>query len=171
MKPAKKKLLIVRSASFQQLDSNFAFLTARFPDREIHLLTHEHGRKLAEKYAGVAKVAVYPGTGHFKAGVKVEGVTPGFYDEVVVVVSNLSGAGFSNVFAFGQSLGGGALYRMNLVGEIEEITVPAFRRMKRLDLAASLFSATFGTLLGLLAVGWFVVSLPLLTFGKGGNSR
>ncbi len=50
-----KKLLIVRSASMQQLDNNLKAIINTFPDYEYHMLTHEHSVKLVEKYDVIKK--------------------------------------------------------------------------------------------------------------------
>ena len=176
-----KRLLTIRSASFQQLDNNFPLIRSHFPEHEIHLLTHEHGRKLAEKYAFVSKVIVYPTAGNFSSAVHLPELKGDKYDDVLVPVTNLSGAGFANVFAFALSLSAGSVHQCNLIGKIIELKAGEIRWMIALDRFYRAAGFVFGTLLGLLATLWFMFSTNCQSaFGKpvcegeeihGGHSR
>lgn len=157
-----RRLLIIRSASFQQLDKNLASIRARFPAHEIHLLTHEHGRRLAEKYAVVDRVLIYPKEGPFSAVGGSTGLTQGNYEDLVVLVSNLSGAGFTNVFEFAAALPGDHIHQCNLVGEIREIPRDAIRSLRRRDLVRNIFAWTLGNALGIAASLAFSLGLLLL---------
>lgn len=89
-----KNALIIRSASFQQLDKNFPAIEEALPDHRFQMLTHEHGVKLAEKYKLLSKIYVYPYKQSFSFWRPVQEFKDQKFDCVIVPVSNLTGAGF-----------------------------------------------------------------------------
>lgn len=159
--PENKRVLIVRSASFQQLDNNLAAILAHFKDWDLHLLTHEHGRRLAEKYKDFSAILVYPYPGPFQRNAAIPDLPSRKYDAVLVLVANLSGAGFANVFDFASSLGAAGLYRCNLVGDIRSLQPSDLAAGKRRDIFCRLCGTIFGTVLGLACAVWFTLSLPV----------
>lgn len=161
-----KKLLIVRSASFQQLDKNLPSIRAAFPDHELHLLTHEHGRKLAEKYAEVKRVLVYPHAGPFRKGRGIPDLEGQRYDDVAVLAANLSGAGFANVLLFAAGLGMGELHLVNLVGETRSVLLSDIKRLWWRDVLCKISGATLGILLGLAAAAALLFALPFAIFSR-----
>ncbi|NLK98774.1 hypothetical protein [Defluviitalea saccharophila] len=114
-----KKLLIIRSVSFQQLDNNLKAIKDKFPEHEIHLLTHEHGRKLAEKYKGIKQIWIYPYKEGFGYSRKCQELENEHFDVVIVPCTNLSGTGFINVFLFSLSIHVKERYKCNLISEIK----------------------------------------------------
>lgn len=115
-----KKLLIVRSVSLQQLDSNILKIKEYFKDYEIHMLTHEHSVKLVEKYQDVKKIWVYPYKKSFSYFDKMDEIKEK-YDAILLPVTNLSGSSFANVFLFGLSIKADKRYFSNLVADIKEL--------------------------------------------------
>jgi len=115
------KALIVRSASFQQLDQNLPKIMEAFPQYHFNLLTHEHGVKLAEKYRDLNEIICYSFSESFsvfRREPKLNGVR---YDAVIVPVSNLTGAGFLNVFFFSFSIKAKKRYICNMVSEVSPL--------------------------------------------------
>ena len=117
-----KRLLIIRSASFQQLDSNLQHIRKKFPRHEIHLLTHEHGKRLARKYKDVNRIWGYPHRGGFSFRKVPDDLKKHEFDAVIIPVTNLSGAGFMNVFLFSLRIPAGQRHVCNLVSEITPIS-------------------------------------------------
>lgn len=117
-----KELLIIRSVSFQQLDLNLPEIKKKFPDYTISILTHEHGIKLAQKYEDIKKVYIYPYKDGFSIKRKVKKFHDKTFDGLIIPVTNISGAGFSNVFLFGLSIKANKKYQCNVISEIEEYT-------------------------------------------------
>jgi ADP-heptose:LPS heptosyltransferase len=117
-----KKLLIIRSVSFQQMDNNLQKIKATFPEHEIHILTHEHGKSLAEKYKDIDKVWVYPYRKGFSIQRKVAELKQQAFDVVVIPVTNISGAGFSNVTLFSLTIPAKKRYLCNLVSKIRPLS-------------------------------------------------
>lgn len=117
-----KELLIIRSASFQQLDLNLPEIKRKFPEHNISLLTHEHGVKLAEKYTGLYKVYTYDSRNSFSKHHKVKALEGKRFDAVIVLVTNITGASFSNVFSYAYSLKSEKWYMCNVVSEIKQIS-------------------------------------------------
>ena len=115
-----KELLIIRSVSFQQLDKNISVITQRFPEHNIHILTHEHGVLLAQKYKMIKGIYVYPYRSGFSYGKKVPELKEKPFDVVIVPVTNLSGAGFFNVFLFSLSIKAGQRFCCNVVSDLNE---------------------------------------------------
>jgi hypothetical protein len=154
-----KKLLIIRSASFQQLDKNFAQILDAFPGHEIHMLTHEHGARLARKYSSLEKVLIYPHQGAFSAVSKPTGVEGESYDEILVPVANMTGCGFTNVFQFAAGLPSSSIHMCNLVGEISTVTHSGLEAMARRDRYSELGGKTFGVALGCVAAVFFTAAI------------
>lgn len=116
-----KKLLIVRSVSFQQLDLNLPEIKKQFPDYKIHLLTHEHGVKLAEKYETIEGIYIYPYVGSFNKKNKIEALNKEQFDAIIIPVTNITGVGFLNVLSYGLSLRSKKYYRCNMISEFKEM--------------------------------------------------
>jgi hypothetical protein len=157
--PGQKKLLIIRSAGFQQLDSNLASIKQHFPGRELHLLTHEHGRKLAAKYKDISCIRIYPYEGSFNHNQLIPGQESWKYDAVAVLVANISGAGFANVLSFAASLNEGELYLCNLVGEIRHLQPNDLAALKHRDFYCRLSGVILGAVLGIACAAWFALCL------------
>lgn len=117
-----KELLIIRSASFQQLDLNLPEIKKKFPNYKISILTHEHGVKLAEKYEDIKQIYVYPYKDGFSIKRKVKKFNNKIFDALIVPVTNVSGAGFSNVLLFSLSIKAKKKYQCNVISEIKEYT-------------------------------------------------
>lgn len=119
---ADSEMLIVRSASFQQLDKSLPVLLERFPDHKVTMLTHEHGVEMARKYEAIDQVEAYPYRGGFRYFNKVKFRRDKPFDTVIIPVSNLSGSGFYNVLLFSLSIPAKQRYLCNLVSEIRPVS-------------------------------------------------
>ena len=119
-----KELLIIRSVSFQQLDLNLEKIMEQFPGYRISLLTHEHGVKLAEKYDKIEEIHVYDYKAGFGWSRKAGSLKGKRFAAVVIPVTNISGAGFSNVLLFSLTVKTERRYLCNVVSEIRELSVP-----------------------------------------------
>ncbi|MCP4219881.1 MAG: hypothetical protein GY765_34940 [bacterium] len=151
----KKKILIVRSVSFQQLDKNMPRIAANVmpPPVELHLLTHTHGLNRAGKYALLETEGIidYQSNRNFSFFHIPPPLKKKTFDALVIPVTNRTGAGFLNVFLMGLRLKAPKLYCCNLVSEIWE--VPRVRILLR-ALGAGVFSL-FSALLTIGAVCTF----------------
>jgi hypothetical protein len=156
-----KRLLIIRSVSFQQLDNNFVYIRKQFPDHEIHILTHEHGRDFCQKYPFVTGVIIYPETGNFDRNEKIPGFEKESYDDVIVPVANLSGVGFANVFAFALSLDAPRVHQCSLAGVIVEMKPNEIRKVLCYSRFCAFTGILFGAGLGLIIVSWFMLLILL----------
>ncbi|KJU82376.1 conserved hypothetical protein, membrane [Candidatus Magnetobacterium bavaricum] len=92
-----KRVLIIRSTGFQHLDRILGRLKDSYSQSEICLLTHQHGKPLAEKYADINHVYVYPHTGAFSPLRVPDELVREVFDVVIVPVGNITGSGFLNV--------------------------------------------------------------------------
>lgn len=117
-----RNILIIRSASFQQLDLNLPAIKKKFPNKKICLLTHEHGLKLAEKYVDIDECIVYKEKSGFDEKLPVKELENRKFDAVIVPVSNISGVGFDNVFLFAMTINAKKIYICNMVSEITQVT-------------------------------------------------
>ncbi|URZ00931.1 hypothetical protein [Clostridium felsineum] len=125
-----KKLLIVRSASFQQLDLNLKAIEEKYKGYEISMLTHEHGVKLAEKYNDIKNIYVYRYKESFKKGNSVKEIENIKFDVIIVPVTNISGAGFFNVFKYALSINGDKIVMCNVVSELKDVSVSSLYVMR-----------------------------------------
>ncbi|MBF0606458.1 MAG: hypothetical protein SFH39_06780 [Candidatus Magnetobacterium sp. LHC-1] len=124
-----KRVLIIRSTGFQHLDRILGKLKDKYPQGEICLLTHRHGKPLAEKYADISHVYVYPHTGAFSFLRAPYEPKPELknraFDVVIVPVGNVTGAGFLNVFLFSFRLRAERRLICNISLEFKPLTRPA----------------------------------------------
>lgn len=157
-----KELLIIRSVSFQQLDKNLIAIRERFPDHELSLLTHEHGFLLARKYKDIDLVYVYPYKESFSYRRKVRELQSKEFDTIIIPVTNLSGAGFLNVFLFSLSLKAKKRLVCNVVSEFREVTRTRILLMGLRDKLFSLFSLLFTVVVGFFAVLLLPLKLSLI---------
>lgn len=152
-----KELLIIRSVSFQQLDKNIVAICKHFPDHRINLLTHEHGLLLAQKYKAIDKIYVYPYKENFAYRRKVRELKEKDFDSIIIPVTNLSGAGFVNVFLFSLSLKAKKRYVCNVISELREITTTRIMLIGLKNKLISLFSFLLTLVMGFFAI----IILPL----------
>ncbi|AAK80128.1 hypothetical protein BJV85_001710 [Clostridium acetobutylicum] len=152
-----KKLLIVRSASFQQLDLNLKAIEKKYKDYEIDILTHEHGVKLAEKYNNIHNIYVYPYKESFKKGNKVKEIENIKFDVVIVPVTNISGAGFFNVFKYALSINSDKIIMCNVISEFKDRDRLSIYIMELSSFVFKILSGFFTCLFG-------IVSVPFLIF-------
>lgn len=117
------RVLIIRSVSFQQLDQNLPRIAAAFPQAELYLLTHGHGLSSAAKYAGLAGTVEYDSPRNFSPWHRPATLKRMRFDEVVVPVSNLGGAGFLNVFLLALRVPARRRWMCNLVSELRPLPV------------------------------------------------
>ncbi|SHJ66837.1 glycosyltransferase family 9 protein [Paramaledivibacter caminithermalis] len=152
-----KKLLIIRSISFQQLDMNIIEIKNKFPNHEIYLLTHEHGVSLAEKYKDIDRIIVYDYKESFKYRNKVESIRHEVFDAVIVPVNNISGLGFYNVLLYSLSIKAKKRYLCNLISDIKEISAFSILSLGLKNLIYSFFSFV----LTLISTLFLILFLPL----------
>ena len=121
----KKRVLIIRSVSFQQLDRNVVRVIEMFPGSDFCLLTHSHGVNRARKYGMLSDVFDYRSRKNFSFFFIPRWLKGERFDAVVVPVTNKTGAGFLNVFLLALRLKGlrppGRIYCCNLVSDIWHI--------------------------------------------------
>lgn len=118
-----KKILIIRSVSFQQLDLNLPAVKEKYNDCSICLLTHEHGVKLAEKYSDIDEIYVYPYKEGFNINNKVKELENIDFEAVVVPVTNITGGGFFNVLKFSKSIKCRERVMCNVISDIKDFTM------------------------------------------------
>lgn len=118
-----KKVLIIRSVSFQQLDLNLPAIKEKYKDCNICLLTHEHGVKLAEKYSDIDEIYVYPYKDSFNIKNKVKELGNIDFEAVVVPVTNITGGGFFNVLKFSKSIKCRERVICNVISDIKAFTM------------------------------------------------
>lgn len=152
-----KELLIIRSVSFQQLDMSLKEIIRAYPGYRITLLTHEHGVKLAEKYREIDEIIVYPyqeSFSYFRSGPICKEKN---YDVLIVPVTNITGAGFSNVFQFSLTVTAKQRVLCNLVSQLKEVSYSAI-------LFGGLKNAVFSCLAGIVAGLFAVIAIPQLLY-------
>ncbi|WP_248929433.1 hypothetical protein [Paenibacillus hamazuiensis] len=153
-----KDLLIIRSASFQQLDKNLPLLMNAFPEHQFHMLTHEHGIQLARKYKVLERIITYPHKKSFSFWRQVPELKKEKFDSLIIPVSNLTGAGFLNVLLYSLTISAEQRYLCNLVGELKLISAGNIVGMGIKSIVFSFISV----LITALAVVPLLLGLPLL---------
>ena len=115
-------ILIVRSAPIQQLDASLSKIKQKFDSPSISILSHKHAIELLNKYDGIKKCITYPFKESFDISRKAKFDAGERFDHAVVMVGNLSGCGFQNVFFFAMSLPVQKIWICNLIGELTPIS-------------------------------------------------
>ncbi|MCP5049377.1 MAG: hypothetical protein GY940_19560 [bacterium] len=169
----KKRVLIIRSVSFQQLDKNLNAIVKRFPADEFqfHLLTHSHGIERARTYSALSEIVDYESRKNFtpfhvprrlRKNVKnqTDHQNKSSYEAIIVPVTNQTGTGFLNVLAMTLRIPARSIYICNMVSDIREIS-----RKKVLAQVAK--SSLFSCLAALITLPVAVLGLPLLLFSLG----
>ena len=155
-----KKLLIIRSVSFQQLDMNLREIISTYPGHKVTLLTHEHGVKLAEKYKAIDEIVVYPYKQSFSYSRTVKALAGRQFDVVIIPVTNITGAGFANVLWF--SLSVKSRYRVicNVVSRLKEVSAIDIGLGGVKHALLALVSAILSGIVGVFAICYLLVNLP-----------
>lgn len=154
----RRKVLILRSVSLQQLDQNLPAVQAAFPGAEFHLLTHPHAVAECHKVPGLAQVIPLPSAAPFSPFRLPGGIRRQGYAATVVPVSNLSGAGFANVFLTALASGAQEIYRCDLVSEITRIEKPALLGRFLASFPLRLLALTLTAVLVVPALLWMFLS-------------
>lgn len=149
-----QRVLIIRSVSFQQLDKNIVGIATAFPSADFHLLTHSHGVRRARKYGELSGIVDYENPGNFSPFRFPAALEGERFDAVVVPVTNLSGAGFLNVFLLAARVRARRVYCCNLVSEL--------RPLPRVKLLFQVARAGLFSLAALLLTGVSVLAVPFL---------
>lgn len=152
----KKKLLVIRSVSFQQLDKNILRILERFPvsEYDYSLLTHTHGTNRARKYEMVTEILDYGSRGNFSFFHIPSALKGKRFDTVVVPVTNITGTGFLNVLSMTLRLKTGNVSICNLVSE--------FRPVSRIKILSGWAAAFLYTLAAGLGTVLLIALLPLI---------
>jgi len=157
-----KEVLIIRSASFQQLDQNLGALEAKFAGCRISMLTHEHGVKLAEKYKNISHIYIYPFVGGFNYRNKTRELRDKEFDAVIIPVTNVSGAGFFNVMLFSLTFMTKKRIVCNLVSDMREISKLDILGMGLKSFILSGLAKVLSTLFGVFVVALLPAKLKAL---------
>jgi len=186
----KKKILIIRSVSFQQLDKNLAAIAKQFPvgggQWELHLLTHSHGIPQARSYKAISQLIDYGSRGNFSffhlpRCFKKSKSAPGDrgasgadnkeekgYEAIVVPVTNKSGAGFLNVLFMSLRIPTRSIYMCNLLSEIWKVSR---KRIVFLALKSCFFSLFAAVMILPLLILFLSVFLVFQVIGRPGKRR
>lgn len=151
----------------QQLDKNLPEIKRRFPDYEIHMLTHEHSVKLVEKYESIQKIYVYPYKESFSRKNKMIDLEQEDFDIVLVPVTNISGAGFLNVLSFSTTIRAKRRIICNLISDMWDVTTGQIQWMKINSFLMSTIAVCL-TVLGTVIV-WPILMLRLGRLEKKGE--
>lgn len=151
-----KKILIIRSVSFQQLDKNLDRIKETFPEPDtiFYLLTHSHGIERAGKYRLLSEIIDYQSRKDFSFFHLPKRLKKEKFHAVVVPVTNKSGAGFLNVFAMALRIKAEKIYRCTPGSDI--------RRTPRKEIFYRLFKATFYSALAFILTLGSLLILPFL---------
>ncbi len=159
-----RKYLIIRSVSFQLLDRQLPEIMKYFGENEeYHLLTHSHSIDRAEKYEKFSKIIDYEKKEDFGFGKIPESLKGKEYDAIIIPLSNLSGAGFLNVFLLSLRIKSKSIFIINSQGKIKrlkksKIIIKAFFSFIN-SIISSLLTLMFSPLLLIFLLIGFVNSL------------
>ncbi|MCX6582974.1 MAG: hypothetical protein NT166_22585 [Candidatus Aminicenantes bacterium] len=154
-----KKILIIRSVSFQQLDKNLIRIKETFPepDTMFYLLTHSHGIERAQKYRLLSEIIDYQSRKDFSFFRLPKRLKKEKFYAVIVPVTNKTGAGFLNVFAMALRIKTEKIYRCTTGSDI--------RQTPRKEIVSRLLKATFFSAIAFILTLGALVMLPFLILG------
>lgn len=120
----KKKILIIRSVSFQQLDVNMLRIAGNFPPDEYDywLLTHTHGVNIARKYPAIKEIIDYGYRRNFSPFHLPSGIKKESFNAVIIPVTNITGMGFLNVKLLAYRCKSATLLQCNLVSQFTPVS-------------------------------------------------
>lgn len=128
-----KRLLIIRSVSFSQLDINIQQIKKKFPDYQIDILTNYSGVDTAKKYTCINNVYIYNFDGNFNKKNIVKAIQDQKFDVIIILVNNVSGLFFENSISFGCSIKSEEYYICNIASDLKRITKLNLIKMNLLD--------------------------------------
>lgn len=151
-----KKILIIRSVSFQQLDKNLIQVKETFlaADTTFYLLTHSHGIERAGKYGMFSEIIDYQSRKDFSFFHLPQRLKKEKFHAVIVPVTNKTGAGFLNVFAMALRIKAEKVYCCTPASDI--------RQAPRKEIISKLLKATFFSALAFIFTMVSLVILPFL---------
>ena len=152
-----KKVLIVRSVSFQLLDKLFPKIKALFNTADFSILTHPHGVAIAQATKSYEQVISYNRMQNFTFWKPIPQELHRSFDVVVVPVSNLSSGGFCNVLLFSLKIKASARYTCNSVGQLRPITTK--------DIVLKWLNSILFKALALLFT--FIIGIPIVLLSGG----
>ena len=139
----------------QQLDANIIEIKKQFPEYSISLLAHEHGAKLAETYDDIDSVVVYPYCGSFSWGHRPKFEKGVVFDDLIVPVGNITGAGFFNVLLLSIFIPAKKRWMCNLVSKITPLSTTYV-------LSLGLMNFVYSVLAIIVTGAFAVITLPIL---------
>lgn len=118
----RKKILLIRSVSLQQMDKNLPQIYKKFSDYDLYILTHPHNVQNCRKYKGIKKILTYKRKGNFSAFFLGNELKKEKFESVLYFVSNIKGFGFLNVSFFALRVTKKNIFRCNLNSDIEKVS-------------------------------------------------
>ena len=116
----KKKILIIRSISMQQLDNLMSKLYTEYPEDDLYILTHSHAIKRCEKYKNITEIIDYERINNFSIFHIPKNINEHDFDIIIIPVTNISGVGFFNVFLMSLRIKSKKLFLYNLQSKKKE---------------------------------------------------
>ncbi len=117
----KKKILIIRSINMQQLDNLMETLYTEYPEDEFYLLTHPHAKERCKKYKRLTYIYDYESRKKFNFFHIPKILKKQKFDILIIPVTNISGAGFLNVFMMSLRIKSKTRFIYNLKSEKQKI--------------------------------------------------
>ncbi len=159
----KKKVLVVRSASYYQFEKNLDAIKEAFPDARLTLLEHRERLYAAKRYSDqFERIEIYPSDGMFTSAILPKISQEERFDDAVIQYGNVDGEGYSNVTRFAFCLPADRLWSCNSDSKILPLTRLGFlsRRILGICMAAlNLFGLIVLTPL-------FILAAPFIYYFK-----
>ncbi|MBF0566492.1 MAG: hypothetical protein HQK89_14775 [Nitrospirae bacterium] len=160
-------ILIIRSCSFQHLDRVIERLKGDFPEAKFAVLTHVHGKEMAATYTNVSRVIVYPYVKSFSFTRLPQELRYADFDVVIVPVSNVSGAGFLNVFLFSLRIRSIKRYIINIRLELKPFSATKATGMVAADLVYKIVAVALTPIMsGVVLLTWIGYKLTSMSIDK-----
>jgi hypothetical protein len=155
----KKKILIIRSVSFQQLDRVINKIQNEFKDFDIEILAHAFNLPRLLKYKQVKRVITYEETCDFSARMIPAKLHKKNYHTIIVPFSNSSGAGFLNVIELALKLKSKQIFSCNLHLEISRLNRTLLFLKKIFSAVNSVFSVLFSLIIFILISPFLLIKI------------
>lgn len=164
----KKKVLVVRSASYHQFEKNLDAIACAFPDAQLTLLEHRGRLYAAKRYSDrLERIAIYPSDGIFTSAIPPKFQQGERFDDAVIQYANLDGEGYGNVTRFAFCLPADRLWSCNAESKLVPLTRLGY--IGRKILGASLAALNLLTLIVLTPL--FIIAAPFVYFFNARKGR
>lgn len=147
-----KKLLIIRSVNFSQLDINIPQIKKQFLNYQINILTNSSSVNTIKKYKDINKIYIYNFEGNFNRKNVSKIMQNQKFDVIIILVNDVKGLFFENAIYAGCSIKAKEYYICNMASELKKITKSNLVKRSFLDIIIKICSCILTIPIGIVYI-------------------